>query len=293
MKLSVKVKFLSLNRMKKYVNKAIRVIVGINFIWSIIRPFVHLFKKIEFQRQLVEQKPVLDFIKNTVLQQPVVRNGLFKGLKYPAFEAAGSAVFPKFIGSYESELIPLFRQIIDGHYDTILDIGSAEGYYANGLSMVMPGATVYAYDVDERARTICRQIATLNHLDGRVIVGEKMDAAGLANFDFTNKKAFVLSDCEGYEKSLFTQQNIQNLKNTAVLIEVHDLFDLTISGYLRDVFAVTHDIQVIASVDDVKKAQTYSFPETSALDLDTRKMIFAEGRKAAMEWFYCTPKASA
>ena len=279
--------------MKKYVNKALRVIVGINFIWSIIRPFVALFRNMEFQRQLVEQKPVLDYIKNTVLQQPVVRNGLFKGLKYPAFEAAGSAVFPKFIGSYESELIPIFNHIIKERYDTILDIGCAEGYYANGLSMVMPEATVYAYDVDERARTICRQITQLNNLDGRVIVGDKMDAAGLANFDFSNKKAFVLSDCEGYEKKLFTEENMQNLKNAAVLIEVHDLFDLTISGYLRDVFAATHDIQAIGSVDDVKKAQTYSFPETTALDLDTRRIIFAEGRKAAMEWFYCTPKTTA
>ncbi len=279
--------------MKKYVNKAIRVVVGVNFIWSIIRPFVNIFKKIEFQRRLVEQKPVLAFIRNTVLQQPVVRNGLFKGLKYPAFEAAGSAVFPKFIGSYESELIPVFKYIIEGRYDTILDIGSAEGYYANGLSMIMPYATVYAYDIDERARTICRHIAKLNNLEDRVMVGDKMDAAGLANFDFTNKKAFVLSDCEGYEKQLFTKENMHNLKQADVLIEVHDLFDLSISGYLRDVFATTHDIQVIGSVDDVKKAQTYNFPETNALDLNTRRMIFAEGRKAAMEWFFCTPKASA
>lgn len=278
--------------MKKYVKKAIRVAIGINFIWSIIRPFVTFFKKIEFQRRLVEQKPTLDFIKLTVLQQPAVRNGLFKGLVYPGFEAAGSAVFPKFIGSYESELIPVFKQVIDGRYDTILDIGSAEGYYANGLSLTMPEATVYAYDVDERARNICRQIAQLNGLESRVLIGEKMDAAGLANFDFSNKKAFVLSDCEGYEKMLFTKENMHNLKNTDVLIEVHDLFDLTISGYLRDVFAATHDIRVIASVDDVKKAQMYSFPETDTLDLNTRRIIFAEGRMAAMEWFYCTPKAS-
>ncbi|MBK9330056.1 MAG: hypothetical protein IPM95_12305 [Sphingobacteriales bacterium] len=279
--------------MKKYVKKAIRVAIGINFIWSIIRPFVTFFKKIEFQRRLVEQKPTLDFIKLTVLQQPAVRNGLFKGLVYPGFEAAGSAVFPKFIGSYESELIPVFKQVIDGRYDTILDIGSAEGYYANGLSLTMPEATVYAYDVDERARNICRQIAQLNGLESRVLIGEKMDAAGLANFDFSNKKAFVLSDCEGYEKMLFTKENMHNLKNTDVLIEVHDLFDLTISAYLRDVFAATHDIRVIASVDDVKKAQMYSFPETDTLDLNTRRIIFAEGRMAAMEWFYCTPKTSA
>ena len=92
---------------------------------------------------------------------------------------------------------------------------------------------------------------------------------------------------------LFTKENMHNLKNTDVLIEVHDLFDLTISAYLRDVFAATHDIRVIASVDDVKKAQMYSFPETDTLDLNTRRIIFAEGRMAAMEWFYCTPKTSA
>ena len=276
----------------KYINKAIRLVVGIPLFWNIIKPFVEFFKKVEFQYHLVKTKPVNDFIKNKILQQPVVRNGLFKGLKYPVFDAAGSAVYPKFIGSYESELSDVFENIINKQYDIILDIGCAEGYYANGLAYSLPGAKVYAYDVDERARKICLQIALLNGFEDRVTIESKMDSEGLAKFDLIGKKALIISDCEGYEKELFTKSNISNLIKTDVLIEVHDLFDITISGYLKNVFDLTHNIQIIATVDDLKKALTYSFPETDTLDLNTRKLIFAEGRKAAMEWFYCTPKIS-
>jgi SAM-dependent methyltransferase len=244
----------------RYVNKAIRIIVGIPLFWKIISPVVRFFKNVEYQRNLVVLKPVNDRIKNKVLLEPVVKNGLFKGLKYPVFEAAGSAVYPKFIGSYESELTPVFTTIIKQGYDTILDIGCAEGYYANGLALTNPQARVYAYDVDERARRICEQISKLNGLEGRVIIGSKMDAAGLGAFDLAGRKTLIISDCEGYEKALFTKQNISNLKNADVLIEVHDLFDMTISGYLKEIFNSTHHIQVLSSVDDIKKAQTYSFP---------------------------------
>lgn len=120
-----------------------------------------------------------------------------------------------------------------------------------------------------------------------------MDAQGLASFDFSNKKALIISDCEGYEKQLFTQENIHHLASCTILIEVHDLFDLTISDYLRKLFSATHHIEIIPTIDDVKKAQTYSFPESEHLDLKLRKRLFAEGRMAAMEWFYCTPKLSA
>jgi hypothetical protein len=120
-----------------------------------------------------------------------------------------------------------------------------------------------------------------------------MDAQGLGSEDFSGKKVLIISDCEGYEKQLFTAENIQNLSACTVLIEVHDLFDLTISTYLKELFSGTHTIEIIPTVDDVKKAQTYHFPETKALDLNQRRRIFAEGRMAAMEWFYCTPKITA
>ena len=40
------------------------------------------------------------------------------------------------------------------------------------------------------------------------------------------------------------------------------------------------------SLDDIKKAQTYQYPETQGIDLVTKKIIFGESRKAIMEWLF-------
>jgi hypothetical protein len=276
---------------KKYYYKIIRFLFRYKLFWSIAKQFVNFFNALEVQKYWTDRRQLDSYIKEKILVEPIVRNGYFKGMRYSGFQAAGSAIYPKFIGSYENELTPIFQKLISNKYDTIIDVGCAEGYYAVGLAMLLPNAKVFAYDTEVYARNLCQQIATLNKVQDRITIKGTLNANELKKIDFTNKKTFIISDCEGFEKQLFTVDNIANLKNCDILIETHDLFDLTISAYLIELFKETHNApMVISSLDDNKKAQTYHYPETEKLDLNTKKIVFAESRKAIMEWLFFSSK---
>lgn len=218
-----------------------------------------------------------------------VQNGPFKGMVYPDFRALGSTMFPKLLGSYESELHPLIGQILDNDYSTIVDVGCAEGYYAVGMALRLPDARVFAYDVNEKARSQCAKMARLNGVDDRLTIAAHCGPQELLGLGLGHR-ALVISDCEGYEKELFTAEVVAALATHDVLIETHDLFDITISSELRKRFAASHSLQVASSVDDVQKAHYYDYAELAPYDLEQRKKLLAERRRSIMEWFFFTPK---
>jgi hypothetical protein len=149
----------------------------------------------------------------------------------------------------------------------------------------MPGVTVHAYDLDDDARRLCRQMAELNSVSSRVITGAFCDADRLKSIAFKGR-ALIISDCEGYEKQLFTEGVASFLAAHDVLVEIHDFIDIEISLRLRRVFAATHDIEVLESVDDIRKVHHYAYDELEGLDLSARKEVLAERRPAAMQWFF-------
>jgi protein-L-isoaspartate O-methyltransferase len=64
----------------------------------------------------------------------VVQSGPFAGMIFPLKSAMNRWVIPKLTGSYESEIHFFLEALTKRNYDFILDIGSAEGYYACGLA---------------------------------------------------------------------------------------------------------------------------------------------------------------
>src|SRR6185437_13753235 len=69
-----------------------------------------------------------------------VLNGPFKGLKFVGQSNIG-VIIPKWVGSYESQLHPIIESVVSaGDYQTIIDVGAAEGYYSVGLAWRLPEA---------------------------------------------------------------------------------------------------------------------------------------------------------
>ena len=114
-------------------------------------------------------------------------------MKYPDQKSVGSALIPKIVGSYESELHQIIGKICNTDYSEIVDIGCAEGYYAVGLAMRIPTARVYAYDINAKAIDLCRQMAQINNVADRVTTGSFCDINTLKSIPFT-KKALIISD---------------------------------------------------------------------------------------------------
>lgn len=192
---------------------------------------------------------------------------------------------PKILGCYERELHQIFEEACHDDYSVIVDIGCAEGYYAVGLALRIPSVQVYAFDIDHDAQTLCREMSSINGVSDRISVNAFCDSIVLGKIPF-GKKAFIISDCEGYERQLFTAELLPLLMYHDLLIEVHDFIDPGISSYLWDLFASTHVINVIESVSDVVKAHTYFSSKVCDCSLDVRRQLFAENRPTIMEWYY-------
>jgi hypothetical protein len=220
-----------------------------------------------------------------------VASGPFKGMRYPDRRSVGSALLPKLLGSYESELHFVLEELLSNQYTAVVDIGCAEGYYAVGLGLRLKAAEIYAFDIDDRARRACSDMARLNGIGPRVHVAGLCDQKVLQSIPL-GLKALIVSDCEGYERELFAGEMKRVLARHDLIIETHDFIDIDISQALRDTFADTHTIQSITSTDDIMKAHRYDYARLSGFDTAKKRLILGERRPAIMEWLVMTPSGS-
>ena len=238
----------------------------------------------------MEREPVLDASIQGRFLSGVVRHGIFYGMKYPSLESAGSALYPKLLGSYERELHGVMERIVHTDYDTIVDVGCAEGYYATGLALRLPEAKVYAFDVDERAQQLCQEMAQFNGVGDRVEVRAFCSPQVLIDLPL-GRRALIISDCEGYEQALFNEDCVAALAAHDVLIEVHAFVNPDIPVLLRQRFGATHRIQAFFSTADADKPGNYPWTGHEEFTEDEWRALLAEGRPGTMEWLWLTAKS--
>tara|TARA_B110000879_G_scaffold123842_1_gene163719 strand:- start:512 stop:1342 length:831 start_codon:yes stop_codon:yes gene_type:complete len=276
--------------MKSQVVSFLKKLAKNDIFWFLIKPFVSAARVIYNSREdsLSAKRPE-NLDHPTIFSDLTVLNGPFKGMKYPNMTAKGSTLYPKLLGSYESELHGILHEFKQRKYSQILDIGCAEGYFAVGMALKFQCDILFAYDLDKTAIDACIEMAELNGVASKIETNLGIDAAALASFRFTGK-SLILCDCEGFEKELFSEENIQNLAQCDLIIETHDLFDIEISTHLIHLFSKTHTVETVLSTDDIIKALDSSYNELANMSLSQKKNILAEERPAIMKWLICRPK---
>jgi len=131
---------------------------------SFITYFRTFFRVLEFYIfDYFEKQSILKNFSQTkihkLISEGVVLDGPFKGMKYPKNESFGSAFLPKILGTYEKEISSLVQSLLNSNYDIVLDVGCAEGYYAVGFAKFGKARKVFAYDIQEKARKLCSEMA--------------------------------------------------------------------------------------------------------------------------------------
>ena len=242
----------------------------------------------QWTRQTSQRDAFLDAAIEELFPDLVVISGPFMGMRYPSSRSVGSALLPKLLGSYESELHPTLEKLLGKKHACIVDIGCAEGYYAIGLALKLANVEVYAFDTDSRARYACSQMALLNGVANRVHIGGLCNAGVLGSLPL-GERALIISDCEGYERELFAPAIVRSLARHDLIIETHDFVDIEISTRLRQTFAGTHSIESIMSVDDIQKAHLCQHAKLARYTLSEKRMLLAERRPAIMEWLVMAP----
>lgn len=211
-----------------------------------------------------------------------VREGLFAGMAYVDYATEG-ALAPRLFGTYESELHPHLAAMIAKGLDCVIDIGCAEGYYAVGLARLLPQARVHAFDVDEKAREACADLAARNGVADRVIIGGAFTPDDFAAF--AGRRALVICDTEGAEVDLL--QPASALAAMNIIVETHDVYRPGALATLVERFAPTHDI---IRVDQQPKV--FDIPDwLKALPHLDQLLATWEWRAAPTPWLVMTPKA--
>ena len=257
---------------------------------KLFKKFGYTLKKIEANTN--EQLPIINKGKNIIHKiSPdfTVLNGPFKGMKYPSIDITELTLAPKISGSYEGHLSPVINEMICTPYENIIDVGCAEGYYAVGFAKRIPQSTVHCYDVNESDLEFCKKMADLNGVSN-LTYNKFCSPDTLINFNY-GKRSLIFCDCEGYELELFTSKVVTALKNTDVLVELHDVINPIISETLLKRFSSTHDVRIINN-------SNVDYTKLEGLDNITpgeRAFAVYEHRGGLyqnifMEWAFFTPK---
>lgn len=213
-----------------------------------------------------------------------VLHGPFAGLRYPQALALDIEAYSgKLLGTYEAELHDTVETVVQEPFTTVVNIGASDGYYAIGLALRLPGATVHAFDTNTAHHDTLRSIAAENGVEERVVIrGE----CGPADLEELAAGALVVSDCEGCELPLLDPELVPALRTARLLIECHDLIDERITSTLTSRFSPTHDLEIIPT----RPRWVSDHPELSFLPLVTQQLAIHEFREGPMHWLVGRPR---
>jgi hypothetical protein len=249
--------------------------------------FPHLFLLLRTLRYLGNrEKPdplSADILERLCGGDPRVLSGPFQGMRFIPF-ASGSGLLPKIVGSYELEIHPAVAASLRLGYRRIVNVGCGEGYYAVGYARALPGATVYAFDLDVLARRRVRTLARLNGVAGRVRTASRCRPEDLQAL--CGRGSLVFFDCEGCEKELLDPALAPALAEADILVEIHDFIDPSISATLARRFQHTHEIEVFS----MQERDGDHLPLLDGLLPEQRRFAVWEGRPAGMQWAWMRPR---
>jgi len=246
-----------------------------------------LFFKLRQNQIIKKGKKIIK--KLSINSEYKVLNGVFKDLQYPSLNITESTLVPKIVGSYEYQLQHWLSQIINTNYSDIVNIGSAEGYYAVGLAKKMPNTVIHCYDINEKDIEFSKQMAKANNasnLTWNTFCNENT----LLNFAYRGK-TLIICDCEGYELELFTKTVIDKCKHVDFLIELHDVVNPIISSQILSNFQSTHTFNVVNN-KDVDYSMLNGLQKLSPKEREFALFEHRGGlyKNIFMEWVFLTPK---
>lgn len=147
-----------------------------------------------------------------------VKDGPFKGMIYPAKVALERVSIPSLQGQYEKPLQSVIEMLACRRYDCVVDIGSAEGYYAVGLARKLH-IPVYTFEPDYKERDACSMLAAANGVSEYIFQDRFFKADYIIRF--STMRVLLICDCEGFERHIFTAETVRATGRWDCVIELH------------------------------------------------------------------------
>ena len=218
-----------------------------------------------------------------------IRHHPMAGLVYRG-DSFCSAAAPKLLSTYEIEISEVLVDVIAQRPRTLAVIGSADGFFAVGLARALPSSRIIAYEIDDSAREMSRELATRNGVASRMEFRGGCDPAGFRSLLTEDTPDFILMDIEGAELDLMMSLDSAVASRARLLIELHDFGDGTIVGPIIGKFSGTHEVTIYPAVE--RRLSDIPFPLlrplVGLLRLIGRDYLYE--RPPGMSWLGLVPK---
>ena len=222
-------------------------------------------------------------ITNTYIENEGLKvfQGPFKGMKFLRQSSEGCHV-AKLLGTYEQPLHKYLEKIISINYKLIINVGSAEGYYAVGFAMRSKGSKVLSFDINQEAQKACKELAIDNDVEDAIQIGSEFHPSILK--DYKHTKSLLICDVEGEEKKLLDLDNYSEFSEIDLLVESHECLVPGITEELINRFSRSHEISLIQ--DDGQR--TLKSPPKWFLKLAHLDQLLStwEWRSGATPWLF-------
>jgi hypothetical protein len=192
------------------------------------------------------------------------------------------------LGLYEKEVLDCISA--QAPFDTFLDIGAADGYYAVGLLHAKMTKKAICFEISEEGQRATSENWLRNEEPGELeIHGEANEKSIASVASNLTGKTLVLIDIEGFEFQLLSKEVIAALGKCAVIIEIHnwvDGFENKYPDLLKNLDSF-FDITIISP----SERNTQSIELLRSYTDDNRLLVSSERRPCLMRFLYLEPKS--
>ena len=241
-----------------------------------------------WRKETVEQRIERISLETFGLCNGVIRYGLFKGMRLSINTWWGKAdLGSQCLGLYEKQILEFIS--LNGPYDTFLDIGAADGYYAIGMLHSQMAKRSICFEISEQGQASIKENWALNKSIGKLEVhGEANKATLSKTAPKLCGKSLVLIDIEGAEFALLTPKIIAMLKRCEIIIEIHNW----VEGFQSKYTELLTNLDKHYEINILKNAaqNTESIPLLRSYTDENRLLVSSERRPCLMRFLHLKPR---
>ena len=196
---------------------------------------------------------------------------------------------------YETEVINEITELqLKYKKKYFVNLGASDGFYANGFLAKKIFPYSICFDLDDKSIIACEKNLNFNKIsaDKYSLINKKMDDSGFQYFDNNKidlKECLFLIDIEGDEIDFLSMKNLEKLKNSILIVEMHEFLKNKDFTILKDNLKNFFQVKKISignrnlEFKDIHKKMLRSEME--------KHIYMSEQRPSLMEWYVCLPKS--
>ena len=228
---------------------------------------------------------------NEICQGTII-DGIYKGTKliYSSDYYLSKPAY--LLGCYEKEVQQAIYNFSNKeNLKYFINIGAGEGYHSVGVKNANLFENSIAFELDKKDRETIKQNFNLNNIFDGFKIYEK------ANIDFLKilekkielSKSLFLFDIEGDEFNILNETNLNILRNSFLIIEIHHFYS---TPNIVDNFEKTLKKFYIVNEIITGNRNFSDFKILNRFNDDEKWLMMSESRSSTMKWLICEPLSS-